>query len=90
MCQLPFWAAGHMLVTTCYRCLAAFSASAYRFATATTLLNTLEVELPTVKLRDGDITLYTRGDSANWYAGFRLPDGGRLQESLKTRNRLSA
>ncbi len=34
--------------------------------------------MPTVKLRDGDITLYTRGDSANWYAGYRLPDGGRL------------
>jgi integrase len=46
--------------------------------------------MPTVKLRDGDITLYTRGDSANWYAGFRLPDGGRLQESLKTRNKAEA
>ena len=46
--------------------------------------------MPTVKLRDGDITLYTRGDSANWYAGYRLPDGGRLQESLKTRNKAEA
>ncbi len=46
--------------------------------------------MPTVKLRDGDITLYTRGDSANWYAGYRLPDGGRLQESLKTRNKADA
>lgn len=46
--------------------------------------------MPTVKLRDGDITLYTRGDSANWYAGFRLPNGGRLQESLRTRNKAEA
>lgn len=46
--------------------------------------------MPTVKLRDGDITLYTRGDSANWYAGYRLPDGGRLQESLRTRNKAEA
>lgn len=46
--------------------------------------------MPTVKLRDGDITLYTRGDSANWYAGFRLPNGGRQQESLKTRNKAEA
>ena len=46
--------------------------------------------MPTVKLRDGDITLYTRGDSANWYAGYRLADGGRLQESLKTRNKAEA
>jgi len=46
--------------------------------------------VPTVKLRDGDITLYTRGDSANWYAGYRLPDGGRLQESLRTANKAEA
>jgi hypothetical protein len=46
--------------------------------------------MPTVKLRDGDITLYTRGDSSNWYAGYRLADGGRLQESLKTRNKAEA
>ena len=46
--------------------------------------------MPTVKLRDGDITLYTRGDSVNWYAGYRLPDGGRLQESLKTANKAEA
>jgi len=43
-----------------------------------------------VKLRDGDITLYTRGDSANWYAAFRLPDGGRLQQSLKTQGKAEA
>src|SRR4051794_38485830 len=46
--------------------------------------------MPTVKLRDGDVTLYTRGDSANWYAAFRLPAGGRLQQSLKTRNKAEA
>ena len=46
--------------------------------------------MPTVKLRDGDVTLYTRGDSKNWYAGFRLPNGGRLQKSLKTRNKAEA
>ena len=39
-----------------------------------------------IKLRDGEVTLYARGDSANWYAGFRLIEGGRLQESMKTRN----
>lgn len=43
-----------------------------------------------MKLRDGDITLYTRGDSTNWYAGYRLPDGGRLQKSLRTANKAEA
>jgi hypothetical protein len=46
--------------------------------------------MPTVKLRDGDITLNTRGDSANCYAGYRLADGGRLQESLKKRSKAEA
>lgn len=40
-----------------------------------------------VRPHDGEVTLYTRGDSRNWYAGFRLARGGRLQESLKTRNK---
>jgi hypothetical protein len=44
----------------------------------------------TVKLRDGAITLYTRGDSANWYAGYKLQGGGRLQETLKTQNKAEA
>ena len=43
-----------------------------------------------IKLRDGEVTLYARGDSANWYAGFRLIEGGRLQESMKTRNQAEA
>jgi hypothetical protein len=46
--------------------------------------------MATVRLRDGEVTLYTRGDSRNWYAGFRLARGGRLQESLKTRNKAVA
>jgi hypothetical protein len=46
--------------------------------------------MATVRLRDGEVTLYTRGDSKNWYAGFRLARGGRLQESLKTRNKAVA
>ena len=46
--------------------------------------------MPTVKLKDGEITLYTRDDSANWYAGFKMPGGGRLQESLKTKNKAVA
>ena len=46
--------------------------------------------MATVKLRDGAITLYTRGDSANWYAGYKLQGGGRLQETLKTKNKAEA
>ena len=49
-----------------------------------------EIQMATVRLRDGEVTLYTRGDSKNWYAGFRLARGGRLQESLKTRNKAMA
>ena len=41
----------------------------------------------TVRLRDGEVTLCMRGDSKNWYAGFRLARRGRLQESLKARNK---
>jgi hypothetical protein len=48
------------------------------------------MQMATVRLRDGEVTLYTRGDSKNWYAGFRLARGGRLQESLKTRNKAVA
>lgn len=43
-----------------------------------------------VRLRDGKLALYTRGDSKNWYASFRLARGGRLQESLKTQNKAVA
>ncbi|HUQ34887.1 MAG TPA: hypothetical protein VM144_00770 [Aestuariivirga sp.] len=46
--------------------------------------------MATVRLRDGEVTLYTREDSKNWYANFRLARGGRLQESLKTRNKAIA
>ncbi len=46
--------------------------------------------MATVKLRDGEISLYTRGDSKNWYASFRKPGGGRLQESLKIQNKATA
>ena len=46
--------------------------------------------MATVKLRDGEVTLYTRGDSANWYASYKIASGGRLQESLKTRNKAIA
>ena len=40
-----------------------------------------------IKLKDGEITLYQRPDSENWYGGYRLPGGGRKQESLKTSNK---
>ena len=43
--------------------------------------------MATVKLRDGEVTLYTRADSKNWHVGIRLPGGGRKQESLNTRNK---
>ena len=43
-----------------------------------------------IRLRDGEVALYARGDSANWYAGFRLIEGGRLQESMKTPNQAEA
>lgn len=46
--------------------------------------------MATVRLRDGEVSLYTRGDSKNWYASFRKPGGGRLQESLKTQNKATA
>lgn len=46
--------------------------------------------MATTRLRDGEVTLYTRGDSKNYYAGFRKRGGGRLQESLKTRNKAEA
>ena len=32
--------------------------------------------MTSMKLRDGDITLYHRADSKNWQADIRLPDGG--------------
>ena len=31
--------------------------------------------MTSIKLRDGDITLYHRRDSKNWQADIRLPDG---------------
>ena len=43
--------------------------------------------MATVKLKNGEITLYQRPDSENWYAGFRLAQGGRKQESLRTSNK---
>ena len=46
--------------------------------------------MATVRLRDGEVSLYTRGDSKNYYAGYRLRGGGRLQESLKTKNKAVA
>jgi len=46
--------------------------------------------MATVKLRDGEVTLYTRADTKNWQVGFRLPGGGRKQESLGTRNKAVA
>jgi hypothetical protein len=46
--------------------------------------------MATVRLRDGEVTLYTRGVSKNYYAGYSLRGGGRLQESLKTRNKAVA
>ena len=46
--------------------------------------------MATVRLRYGEVTLYTRGDSKNWYANFHKPGGGRLQESLKTQNKATA
>jgi hypothetical protein len=42
--------------------------------------------MTSVKLRDGDITLYHRRDSKNWQADIRLPDGGRHTLSLRTAN----
>jgi hypothetical protein len=46
--------------------------------------------MATVRLRDGEVTLYTRGDGKNYYAGYRMRGGGRLQESLKTKNKAVA
>ena len=43
--------------------------------------------MATVKLKNGEITLYQRPDSENWYAGFRMAQGGRKQESLRTSNK---
>ena len=42
--------------------------------------------MTSIKLRDGDITLYHRRDSKNWQADIRLPDGGRHTISLRTAN----
>jgi hypothetical protein len=42
-----------------------------------------------IKLRDGEVTLYARGDSANWYAGLSPtgtgkyhPDGPEIDHPL--------
>ena len=42
--------------------------------------------MTSIKLRDGDITLYHRRDSKNWQADIRLHDGGRHTLSLRTAN----
>lgn len=42
--------------------------------------------MASIKLRDGEVTLYKRSDSKNWQLEVRLPDGGRVQQSLKTAN----
>ena len=42
--------------------------------------------MTSIKLRDGDITLYHRRDSKNWQADIRLPDGGRHTISPRTAN----
>ena len=46
--------------------------------------------MTSMKLRDGDITLYHRRDSKNWQADIRLPDGGRHTLSLRTANEKTA
>jgi len=39
-----------------------------------------------IKLRDGEVTVYTRNDSPSYWVGIHMPDGGRLQQSLRTKN----
>lgn len=42
--------------------------------------------MTSMKLRDGEVTLFHRTDSKNWQAEIRLPDGGRQTVSLRTAN----
>lgn len=46
--------------------------------------------MATTWLRDGELCIYTRGDSKNYYMGYRLETGERKQESTKTRNKALA
>jgi integrase len=39
-----------------------------------------------IKLRDGEVTIYTRPDSASYWVALHLPNGGRKQYSLRTKN----
>ena len=41
--------------------------------------------MPDIKLRDGEVTVYTRADSPSYWVGIHLPNGGRLQKSLRTK-----
>ena len=56
-----------MLVTVCYSIAFRFLKFSNRFVTG--------VPMAPIKLRDGEVTLYARGDSANWFVGFRLIEG---------------
>ena len=42
--------------------------------------------MTSIKLRDGDVTLFHRPDSKNWQVEIRLPAGGRHTASLRTAN----
>ena len=42
--------------------------------------------MTSIKLRDGDVTLFHRPDSKNWQVEIRLPAGGRQTASLRTAN----
>jgi hypothetical protein len=44
----------------------------------------MEGKMVQVKLRDGEVTVYTRPDSPSYWVGLHLPNGGRLQKSLRT------
>jgi hypothetical protein len=46
----------------------------------------MEEPMVQVKLRDGEVTVYTRPDSPSYWVGLHLPNGGRLQKSLRTNN----
>ena len=46
--------------------------------------------MATTWLLEGEVCIYTRGDSKNYYVGYRLLSGERKQESVKTRNKAVA
>jgi hypothetical protein len=46
--------------------------------------------MTSMKLRDGDITLYCCRDIKNWQSDIRLPDDGRHTLSLRTANEKTA